>query len=286
VTAIAGVLHGTEALALGDTFERARTIELERGASLALALDDFAALRVEGPALVSLLPEGEPALLLREGTVVLDVAPRGREATTSAVWLATPVARLDVADGARLVLRAHPARASELAVVSGHVRVEGRQEGEPALLTAGGRRCLTQRGGHTYDDGRFATLEAAERALAKTSPPCAAAARTRGAALRASVAAACATVHSAEERERRLLAEHARRLAAVKALGAARERRNDARARELQGELARGAAVLHRGRERARALRAQLEALLLGRAPDPTEAALREQARAVAPYRP
>ncbi len=258
------------ALAVGQTFERAARIELGRGAHVELALDDYVALRIQGPAMVSLLPDGEPALLVREGLVAVDCARTGR-AGASPLWLALPTGRIEIADSVRLVVRAHALAASPLAVVSGHALVEPTDSAqEPTLLGPSEARCLGSREARPWS-GHFTTLEAAEQALA-TSAPCAPDEVATEMYLTSALASALSQVDEAGARERTLLAEHARRVAA-----------RWGSALEVQAKLARSAASLQRARQKALALRAQLSALLLGGAPTQDENALLERARRVLP---
>jgi hypothetical protein len=96
-----------------------------------------ALLKLLGPARVLAAPESAPAVLVQEGILSLDLAP-GALSPRSGFWLATPAARLELVQGARLALRVYPGGPSELLVISGVVRVEPAGEGEAARTIAAG----------------------------------------------------------------------------------------------------------------------------------------------------
>lgn len=239
---------------------------LARGAELRFALDDFAELALTGPATARVAPDAEPALLLREGLLRVDCAPRAARSTTSALWLATESARLDVVQSARFVLRARAGRAGELSVVSGYVDV--RERGDQALTLARGARCL---GADARPrNGVFSELAQAEQALA-TRALCA---PTRLVSVAEPLRAALSELERSEAHERTLLAEHRQRAAA-----------GDPRASEPPRELAVLASELLTQRARARALQASFEAERLAASLDAEQRALIERARRLAPYR-
>jgi len=267
VRALRGRVVGTGALP--EEVPRDYELKLDDDSTLTLALADYAVVRVHGPAVVTLMPEGEPALYLRQGLVSIDSAPRAARANERPLWLATAAARVEVVESARLVVRAHLDFSSELVVVSGHARVTYAEE--PLALDAGEARCLSRPLAKSARR-RLPTLEEAERVLA-TSKSCPPKPRDERAARQRALDAACAAIEQAAERERMLLAVHA-------GLAAAR----DARAQSVQAQLARLGALRVRQRERARALRAQLATALLGATATPSEATLLPRARALAPY--
>ena len=267
VRGLRGSVVGTSSLP--EEIPRDYALELLADSTLTLALADYAVVRLHGPALVTLMPEGEPALYLRQGLVSIDSAPRAARVAARPLWVATPAARVEVVESARLVVRAHPDFSSELVVVSGDASVTHGEE--PLLLAAGDMRCLSRPAAKS-PRRRLPTLEEAERVLG-TSKSCPAKPRDDRAVRERALDAACDAIEQAEERERMLLAMHA-------GLATAR----DVRAQSVQAQLARIGALRVRQRERVRALRAQLAAALLGATPTPIEAALLTRARALAPY--
>ncbi|MDB4988905.1 MAG: hypothetical protein JWN04_4083 [Myxococcaceae bacterium] len=209
VSAVVGAVHGQGvALAPDVELSEACTLSLERGASITLSLHDYVRVHIVGPALAQLLPEGEPAVLLREGLVTLDVAPRGARAITSAFWLATPTLRLDVPDSVRVAIRAFPDSASELSVVSGYLTVS--QPRQPLAVPAGSSVCVSLVQAKLVPL-HMATLELALASLSKARS-CAPAARTSDDALERAHHSAAAAVAAAAEREREQLAEHHRQV--------------------------------------------------------------------------
>jgi len=257
-------------LAPGSVLREPSELHLQEGAVLELALDDHAAIRLRGPARLLLLPEGEPALLVREGLVTVDCAPRSARATSSALWLATPTGRLDIVQGARFVLRARAERASELAVVSGHVDV--RELGAARTLVGGGEpRCVGAASLARSKRPELAQLERAEQLLSASS---ACAATRVKVALAGPLTAALSALEASREQERALLAEHQRLLA---------EHAPQAQAvpRQLAELAAKGLGEL----ETARALRASYEAEQLGRRASDEAESLTARARTHAPYR-
>lgn len=233
------------ALAEGTLLRRDRMVQLARGERLELGLDAYGTVRVHGPARLLLLPEGAPALLVREGVVSIDCAtPPGRRAT-SALWLATPHVRLDVAESARFVVRVSE-HATAFSLLSGQVTPT---PGSP--LAAGEARCFSALGHDKLTLRGRASLESTERRLATQAPCERAIRRTQGVRVEAALELALDSVQSGVERERKLLAEHGR------------TRDADAGA-ALQAEIAHASADLLRVREEGRALRARYEAAHLG----------------------
>lgn len=248
-----------------------QTLVLSRGDDVVLALDDYARIRLFGPARVQLLPEREPALLVYEGLVSVDCAPRAARSTHSAFWLADRHARLDVAASARFVLRASTDGPSELAVVSGSVDVA--VPSEPRELTLGGEsRCL---GRSSAPSKSYVELAAAERALRVAS----ACGKRGGDAMQlASVLASALTkVERYRSEERALLEQHAFAL-----------RSGTGDPEGVRRQLAVLSAALLRERERGRALRASYEASRLttdaADAAASLQAELTQRARALLPY--
>lgn len=247
---------------LSSTIEQPLELRLVRGDSLTLSLDDYVRVHLTGPALVRLLPAGRAALLLREGLVTVDVSPRGVRSTVSAFWLATPAVRVDVADSARLALRAYPDESTELSVVSGYLTLA--RPGEPVSLRADALVCATLDEAEVGPLG-LATLELAEKRLEKTRS--CARAPTSGRTLESALAAQLERVSASVLREQAQLAEHDRLLET-----------QDAGALSLRRALALTGAELLALRQGAAALRTQLEAGVLGHAP--TEAVARLLSRA------
>jgi hypothetical protein len=216
------------------------------------------------------LPSGQPALLLREGALSLDVAPRGVHGTHSAFWLATPLGRVDVADSARLVVRASRRGAGELAVVTGHAQLARPDVALP--LNAGAAHCVGPSAVPVLSRP-FATLEQAVEVFA-SGPSCAGRAGAEPGQAERALERALDAVQQRERSELSLLAEHTH-LVAV----------GDPRATAVRTVLAGSAGVLLHERAWATALRSQLEALLLGLSPTARQAKLLERANALAPYR-
>jgi hypothetical protein len=242
---------------------------LTRGARLTLSLDDYVRVELTGPALARALPGGRAALLVHEGALTVDVAPRGVHGTQSAFWLATPLARVDVADSARLVVRVSSKGAGELVVVSGHAQLALPESAQ--LLAAGAAQCVGP-GGLSALSRPFSTLDQAAQLFA-SGPSCAGRTGTDAGQRERALADALDAVQQRERSEVSLLAEHAR-LVAV----------GDARAQAVRSALAGSAAVLLRERAWAAVQHAQLDAWLLGRAPTATEKDLLERAHRLAPY--
>lgn len=270
VRALTGrVSRGDTPLEQGAMLDDDAQLSLARGARLTLSLDDHVRVELTGPARVRALPRGQPALLVREGALTVDVAPRGRHGTHSAFWLATPLARVDVADSARLVVRVSPKGAGELVTVSGHAQLSLPEASQ--LLAAGAAHCVGPEGLGALSRP-FSTLEQAAQVFA-SGPSCAGRAGTDGARRERELVSALDAVQQREQSEVSLLAEHTR----LVALG-------DARAQAVRTVLAGSAAVLVRERAWAATQHAQLDAWLLGRAPTPAQKALLERAYRLAPY--
>jgi hypothetical protein len=256
--------------ALGSELAPDSELSLSPGTTLELTLDDYAAIRVLGPAFVRLLPDGEPALIVREGLVTVDSAPRAARSTSSAFWLATPAVRLDVVQGARFVVRARAARASELAVISGHVELRS-HEASVLLVGAGELRCLGEGMlAPTRAGPPLLHLERAELALQARSS-CSAKPVSLGHAEPLENALALLGQNRAEEQA--LLAEHGKLVAA-----------HAPEAQALPAKLATLAAGGLQQLQRARALRASFEAAQLSLPPGEQATRLRELARTLAPY--
>jgi hypothetical protein len=123
------------------------------GDTCKLVRDDLV-LKLHGPARALALPHGEVALLLREGMAELDLAA-GRATPGSGLWLSTPGVRVELVQGARLVVRVLPAGGTQLRLVSGQARIQplGRGEavrelgaGDGLSVASGGRAsAITQR---------------------------------------------------------------------------------------------------------------------------------------------
>ena len=271
VSALSGRARNDAApLTLDTRLAEGALLQLERGARVTLALDDYVRLVLLGPLLVRVLPDGQPALLLREGALSLDVAPRGVHGTHSAFWLATPLARIDVADSARLVVRASARGAGELAVVSGRALLAQPELALP--LNAGSAHCVGP-SGLTELSRPFATLEQAVATFA-SGPSCAGRTGADLGQRERALESALATVERREQSELALLAEHSRLVA-----------RADPRAAGLRSVLAGSAGLLMHERGWATAQRSLLEALLLGHNPTVRQTTLLEGAHKLAPYR-
>ncbi|MDB4974490.1 MAG: hypothetical protein JWN48_2831 [Myxococcaceae bacterium] len=232
------------ALGEGATLVEATTLTLARGAVITLSLHEFVRLRIVGPAVARLLPEGEPAVLLQQGLVTVDVSPRGIRSTASAFWLATPSLRLDVPDSVRVAVRAFESGATELAVVSGYLTVS--QAHEPLAVPSGSSVCVTLEHTKLVALG-VPTLELAESRLARAKS-CAAGARARAQreALERAYRSASSAVTQVSAREAEELKEHGRLVGT-----------NPEQALALRAGLAHlGAELLHL-RARAHALEAQ-----------------------------
>jgi len=272
VQALSGEVRSEAPVEVGSRIAPEATLTLARGARLTLALDDHVRISLLGPLVARALPEGAPALLVREGSFSVEVSPRGKRVGT-AFWLATPLARLDVADSARLFARVAARGGGELVLVSGHVSLA---QPETALLLAGASARCVGPAGLTELSRPFATLEQAWEVFSR-GPSCAPQNRgARGAPLDARVAPLAAALDAVEARAARevsWLAEHSRLLAL-----------HDSKAQGIREQLAHSAALLSRERRWAAALRAQREAVLLGRPPTERENAELERARRLVPY--
>lgn len=264
---IRGAIAGRPA-PVTDEEPRDRDVWLPEDAAVTLTYADVAKVRIEGPALFRLGPEGEPALLLRQGLVQVDSAPHGERAGERALWLATAFARIEVEGSARFVLRAFADFGAELSLVSGHVRV-GEGGAEPTLVKAGDALCLP---GKRPPRRSGQTLEQTAERLAKTRS-CPLKPRDERAPRERELTGACDAILSAEERERTLLAVHAGMVTS-----------RDPRAPTVQAQLARMGAMRLRLREQARALRAELTTALLTRTTS-VDTPLLTRARELAPYR-
>lgn len=267
VSALAGSVRTDAPLTVGSEVGRDARLELGRAARLTLTLDDHVEVEIVGPALVRVLPDGEPALLLREGRLAVDVAPRGMRGHT-AFWLATPLARIDVVDSARLVTRAGSTGAGELLVVSGHAYLA--QADQAQLLRAGAAHCIGLAGPVPLPRGAATMVDALQRV---SGAACSRSARGRADARAPMLEAALELVQAHQEQELAQLAEHTRRIS-LGGQGAEAMRRG----------LAHSAAQLARERGRAAALRAQLEAGLLADAPSAAHGATLARAAQLAPY--
>lgn len=238
--------------------------------ALALGLDDIAQVRVRGPATIAIAPEGAPGLLVREGMVVVDVAPHGARAGERPLWVGTPGGRIEVAQAARFVLRAFADGASTLTLVSGHLRV--RQGGDEQLFSGDAARCFTAVD-HVSIAPIRGNLEARIAALARARS-CRKGARGSDAARDAALTAQLAQRDALHARARSLLAEHARLVAA-----------RSPEAALVQATIAREAAAMFALTETVRAGRVALDARLLGTKPKASAAALQARAARGAPYR-
>jgi hypothetical protein len=276
VQALSGTVEGAHegepphALAPGGVLTLPTTLTLARGARLTLALDEHVRLALRGPLVAQALPDHAPALLVREGTLTVEVAPRGKR-LGAAFWLASPLARIDVAESARFFMRVAPRGGGVLALVSGHVQIA--REAGALLLASVVARCITPAG--LIDLNRpFGTLAEAEQTFGQ-GPSCA----PNGGAPRdvrsQALGRALDAVQAGSGREAALLAEHERLVTL-----------HDPGSRVLREQLARSAAVLSRQRRWAAALRAQREAGLLGRAPTDAQRSELARARALAPDEP
>jgi hypothetical protein len=263
------VRSGAAPLVEGMELAADTTLQLERGARLTLSLDDYVRLSLQGPCLARVLPGGQPAILMREGALSLDVAPRGVHGTHSAFWLGTPLARVDVADSARAFVRVSTKGGGELVLVSGHAQLAGPES--VLLLAAGSAHCVGT-DGLSLLSRPFTTLEQAAQVFS-SGPSCAGRAGTDSARREALLSAALDAVQQREQSEVSLLAEHVR----LVSLG-------DPRAQGVRSVLAGSAAVLVRERAWARAQHAQLSAWLIGRTPTTQQQALLARAHVLAPF--
>lgn len=259
VASAAGAVRSEPTLGPDESRREATRFELAEGASLSLALDDDVQISARGPAVLSVLAHGEPLLLVRRGTVALDVAARSGRRAGQALLVATPALALEVPFAARAVVHASDTHAHDLAVVSGQVLVAGER---PTPAGAGYRSCTPA--GPEPVSGSFAKLEEALAAV-PYSQVCAALPPPELGALGHALRQRLDALEQATAKESALLAQHAATLRTPEA---------GARASEIRGELAQGAMQSLTLRELARALRAQLEAALL-EARDPAQPAHR-----------
>jgi hypothetical protein len=96
--------------------------------------------KLHGPVRALALPHGQVAVLLREGTLEVDLAP-GSQANAdrgSGFRFATPGGQVEMVQGARVVARAFASGSSLLYVVSGQLRVQPAGRGERAVELAAG----------------------------------------------------------------------------------------------------------------------------------------------------
>jgi hypothetical protein len=275
-------------------------LELRADEDSSLTLEDYGALRILGPARLVVLPEAEPALLIGRGVAAIDVSSRSQRATPSALWLGTPVARVEVPESARLALRVYDDGGVRLIVITGRVSV-ALPDARELSLGAGDARCLTGAGVRESSE-RFVKLEAAERWLSEAAPCLASppvikkTLRARGAppgndaggvadgqlstpldptlALEEQLASVLTAITRDSERERALVSMHQ-----------TLHTSDAAAASSLRAEVVQAAASLMRLRVRARALRAQLESASLREPPSAERALLLRRARQAAPYR-
>jgi hypothetical protein len=156
--------------------------------------------QIHGPARAQATTHRLPSLLLREGTLQVDLAA-GALTPDSGFWFNTPSARVDLVQGSRVVARAHAAGGTHVYVVSGQVRVQPTGDAEPAAqLAAGQGLAISSEGRATPVEARLARVEEALTWLGAQRPP----AGARGAALQALVAAASQTFGQVEAGQERL----------------------------------------------------------------------------------
>lgn len=263
VMAMDGTVSG---IALDAAVDADRRVRLGPADAVTLSLGDYVRLRVLGPGTLQLAPEGAAALLLREGTVVVDVAPRGARAGERAIWIGTPGGLLEVAHAARFVVHAHADGASTVSVVSGNLRLS--QGEEDTMLVADDARCLAP-GSVRHLPLVVGNLEARTARL-RQAPSCAGRSPGDVAKQDAALAAKLDALAAKKALAARLVAEHARAVSA------------HADAAPLQAALAREAAAVERLSAQVRAARVGVDARL---ADDEGARALRARARALAPYR-
>jgi hypothetical protein len=142
---------------------------LEREGTCKLLYSAGALVRLYGPARVMASPHGEAGLLVREGTLELDLS-HGALTATSGFWFALPSARVELVQGARLVARAFPGGASELYVVSGSAKVQGAASARGTLLSAGRGLSVSAQGEARALTQTLEKLEAARAWMLARSP--------------------------------------------------------------------------------------------------------------------
>jgi hypothetical protein len=240
---------------------------LPAGTRLTLHFPGGASLVASGPAELSAAPRGEGALLLQSGTVRVDVE-RVALHPQAGFWLGTPLARLEVVQGARFVVRSFP-ELVRVSVVSGSVEVlTSASEGKAALVLAPGQHREFRADGSVQVLPGHRTLEDAERAaLAGALPrPGVSASPT----LMERVEAACLLVGEDRAREQELKSQH-------RSLREAR----DPSLMEVQRALAQQAAQSFRDQRLLRVQLSLLEAQSLGASPGSSIGALIDRARAL-----
>ena len=110
------------------------TLQAEKTCRLTYAADRV--VTVMGPARVRVSPRSEAALLLREGALELDFAP-GAARPGAAFWVATPSARIELSQGAHVIVSSAASGASDLWVVSGLVHVFPIAASQESTVTSG-----------------------------------------------------------------------------------------------------------------------------------------------------
>jgi hypothetical protein len=246
-----GQLQSATVLRRGERLPRETAIRLQDGAQLVLDYPGGAFVRVQGPALVAVAPLGEAALLLREGLVTVDVE-RAAMHPDSGFWLATPLLRAELVQGARFVLRTAPT-ATRLTVVSGTLTVHAPQGSAwtRTQIAPGQTLTLISGGAPTVDSESPARLEQAEQSLAAAVWP--GAERAVPSAGSEPLETACARLEQDRARERELQARHRSLLA-----------QKDPAAMELQRATAQQGAQSFRDERELRILLSLWEAGALG----------------------
>lgn len=229
---------------------------LGAGCEVSLAFDAGAEVTLLGPAFFG-VPEGHrPGFLLREGALSLDLE-RTALHPGSGFWLTTPVLRVELVQGARVVLRAFPSGETTLAVISGRVLVRpSGQEGAAARPLHAPQRLDVRADGTTLVQTTMARAQLEEVLSdfhAQQAPGGAPAAMEALDLALAGLRAACERVEANHGKNQQLLVEHR-----------ALVRRDAAAAMAVQASLAKhGQAGLHDREELARRL-SFIEARSLG----------------------
>ena len=258
VKTLVGALDGVEPLAQGERLDANRVLSLKAGGELTLDFARGARVVVRGPAQVVVGPRAEEALLLKTGTLSVDLPPSA-PTEGSGFWLATPSARLELVRGGRLVVRAFSDGSSAAFVVSGSAHLAPSVARRPAEFVAPGH------GLRVALDGRFErtpllapTLEdALSRGLKLLERP--GSEDSVCTSLDQSLAGLIDQVAAGVATERNLVAAHRQRIGTPAALSA-------------QAAVAANAADLSHQRARLRSLLSQRAAARLLPTPGPDDA--------------
>ncbi|MFT3921132.1 MAG: hypothetical protein QM778_01225 [Myxococcales bacterium] len=225
IGAHSGELHSSAALDEGARLAADTLVTLAEKAQLVLQFPGGASVKVLGPARLA-VPAGELGLLLRQGTVSVDLEFSALH-PESGFWLATPSARLELVHGGRFVVRAFEYGGSALSVVTGPLAVTpaGGEGQAPKALAAGAKAQLAADGKSEFSSVARRPGAGISLHLQTEEVRLAALPERRGADLSAAtrsasaVAAACDAVVTARTEEHTLQARH-RALVAQKDPGA------------------------------------------------------------------